>query len=208
MIEETWKTYPDICYKLEIKNIEFSDNYANVTTEETAIATSKEQIGKYETAGELYSISKCEYYLEKHGQIWQIASERVIDETSTLKYGDARFIDIKLSTPKQVGASKYYTTTLKIDAPKDTVMVGSINRKTLTYPPSETPEAYRRISGNTLERVFQANKENLNETIVSSVGFTHTQNYDESKIRVYMSGLAFIMKRVNVIPKGQNEQSK
>ena len=203
MIEETWATYPDISYSTQIKNIEISDNYATVLVEETAVATPKEKFGDFETIGELFSKSRCVYHLEKHGPIWQVSSEKVIDEVSTLKFGEARYINIELSTPKQIGAGKYYTTTLKVDAPQDVTMVGSINQKKLVFPPEETKEVFRKVTDNTLERVFKANTNNVNESVVASVGFTHAQNYDESKIRVYLSGLAFIMTRVDVIPENK-----
>jgi len=215
MIEETWKTYPDISYTTKINNIEFSENYATALVEETAFAAPTETIGDYKTVGELYSKSKCVYHLEKNGQNWQISSERVIDEVSTLKFGEARYINIELNSPKQIGSGKQYTTTLKVDAPKDVTMVGSISKKGISYPTEENEDVYRKISDNTLERVFIANKENINESIAAAVGFTHAENYDESKIRVYLSGLAFIMTRVNVIPEnkyikleGKNEQNK
>lgn len=141
MIEETWATYPDISYTTEIKNIEFSDNYATVLVEETAVAAPKENFGNYEAIGELFSKSRCVYHLEKHGQIWQVSSERVIDETSTLKFGEARFINIELNAPKQIGSDKFYTTTLKIDAPQNVTMVGSINQKNW-YFHRKTPKKF------------------------------------------------------------------
>lgn len=203
MIEETWTTYPDISYTTDIKNIEFSDNYATVLVEETAVAAPKERFGDFETVGELLSKSRCVYHLEKHGQIWQVSSERVIDEVSTLKFGEARFINIELNVPKQIGSGKAYTSTLKVDAPKDVTMVGSINQKKLVFPAENSKEVFRKLSDNVLERVFKANDNNVNESVVASVGLTHAQNYDESKIRVYLSGLAFIMARVNVIPENK-----
>ncbi len=215
MIEETWETYPDISYTTEVKNVQFSDNYATVLVKETAVAAPKEKFGEFETVGELYSESKCVYYMEKHGQFWQIVSERVIDEVSTLKFGEARYVNIELNAPKQIGSGKNYTATLKVDAPKDVNMVASINQEKITYPQKKSDDAFRRISDNILERVFTANKDNVNESIIASVGLTHAENYDESRIRIYMSGLAFIMTRVNIIPENKyinfenkNEQNK
>ncbi len=215
MIKETWETYPDISYTTNIENIEFSDNYATVLVNEAAFAAPTEIIGDYRTVGELYSKSKCVYHLEKAGQKWLISSERVIDEVSTLKFGEARFVNMELNVPKQIGSGKTYTTTLKVDTPPNVTMVGSISRKDISYPAKENEEVFRRISDNVLERVFTANKDNINESVAASVGFTHAEGYDESKIRVYLSGLAFIMTRVNVIPENklikseaENEQNK
>ena len=204
LIDETWKTYPDITYKTEIKNIEFSDNYATVFTYETAVATSQEEIGDLTAIGELYSTSQCVYYLEKQGAKWLINSEKIIEETSTLKYGDARYINIELNAPKQIGANKDYTTTLKVDAPKDSVVIASINKENIVYPQTKSDDTFRKIpDDNILERVFLSNKDNVNEYAVASIGITRAENYTDNQIRVYMGGLAFIMTRINVIPENK-----
>lgn len=204
LIEETWKTYPDITYKTEIKNIEFSDNYATVFTNEVAIATSQEEIGDLTAIGELYSTSQCVYYLEKQGAKWLINSEKIIEETSTLKYGDARYINIELNAPKQIGANKDYTTTLKVDAPKDSIVIASINKENIVYPQTKSDDAFRKMpDDNILERVFLSNKDNVNEYAVASIGITRAENYTDNQIRVYMGGLAFIMTRINVIPENK-----
>lgn len=204
LIDETWKTYPDITYKTEIKNIEFSDNYATVFTNEVAIATSQEEIGDLTAIGELYSTSQCVYYLEKQGAKWLINSEKIIEETSTLKYGDARYINIELNAPKQIGANKDYTTTLKVDAPKDSVVIASINKENIVYPQTKSDDAFRKMpDDNILERVFLSNKDNVNEYAVASIGITRAENYTDNQIRVYMGGLAFIMTRINVIPENK-----
>lgn len=204
LIEETWKTYPDITYKTEIKNIEFSDNYATVFTNEVAIATSQEEFGDLTAIGELYSTSQCVYYLEKQGAKWLINSEKIIEETSTLKYGDARYINIELNAPKQIGANKDYTTTLKVDAPKDSVVIASINKENIVYPQTKSDDAFRKMpDDNILERVFLSNKDNVNEYAVASIGITRAENYTDNQIRVYMGGLAFIMTRINVIPENK-----
>ena len=204
LIEETWKTYPDISYKTEIKNIEFSDNYATVFTNEIAVATSKENVGDLTAIGELYSTSQCVYYLEKQGAKWLINSEKIIEETSTLKYGDARYINIELNAPKQIGANKDYTTTLKVDAPKDSVVIASINKENIVYPQTKSDNAFRKMpDDNILERVFLSNKDNVNEYAVASIGITRAENYTDNQIRIYMGGLAFIMTRINVIPENK-----
>lgn len=219
MVEDTWETYPDITYSTQINNIEFTDNYARVLVTETAVSAPKEQIGDFETVGELYSTAKCIYHLQKHGEIWLIESEDVLEETSTLKYGGARYVNVKLDTPKQIGAGKYYTTTLKIDVPHGVDAVASISREKIVYPQTKTEDNFRRVSNdNILERVFMSNQENVNEYAIASVGLAQAQEQGEN-INIHMRGLAFIMTRVNVIPENKfvniedkkvkkNEQSK
>lgn len=205
LIKETWETYPDIIYKTHINNIEFSDNYATVVVDETAIATSKETVGELSVIGELYSTSKCVYFLEKQGTKWVISSEKILDETSTLKYGNARYSKIELSAPKQIGANQDYTATLKVTAPKDSAVIASISKENIVYPQNKAEDAFRRLTGdNILERVFHSNSENVNEYTVASVGITRAEpTYTPDEVRVYMGGLAFIMTRVNVVPKNK-----
>lgn len=209
LIKETFETYPDITYKTYIHNIQVTDDHATAFVTETAVATSKEQIGEFETIGELFSASNCIYHFEKHGTVWLVESEQVLEETSALKYGEARYINIELNTPKLVGAGKHYTSTLKVDAPKGTTVVASIGKENIIYPQVKAEEAFRRLSSeNILERVFKANNSNVNEYNVASIGLTRAENYDEKHIRVYMNGLAFIMTRVNVIPENKFVKEK
>lgn len=215
LIEETWEVYPDISYTTEIKNIEFNDNYATVFVKEIAVAAPKEEIGEFTTIGELYSVSKCVYHLEKHGNNWFISSEKVIEETSTLKYGEARYVDFELNTPKQIGSDKFYTVQLKADLPPQTIAVASISNEKIIYPQTKSEDAFRKMTGNSLERVFKSNSDSVNEYAVASIGLTHTENYDEEHIKVYMSGLGFVMTRINVVPQNKfikledkNEQNK
>lgn len=201
LIKDTWKTYPDISYTTKIKNIEFSGNYATVEVDETAVATSKDEVGDLVAIGELYSTADSIYYLEKIGSKWLISSEKVLKETSSLKYGDARYTNIELSSPTQIKSGLSYTATLKVDAPSDSVVVASINQEEITYPQKTRDEVFRKMpEDNILERVFVANKNNINEYTVASVGITKSEIYDSTKVRVYMGGLAFIMTRVNVVP--------
>lgn len=204
LIKDTFETYPDITYKTYIHNIQVTGSHATAYVTETAVATSKEEIGEFETIGELFSASDCIYHFQKHGTVWLIESEQVLEETSTLRYGSARYIDIELNTPKLVGSNKSYTSTLKVNVPRGTTAVASISKENIVYPQIKAEEAFRRLSDeNILERVFKSNDKNVNEYNVASIGLTHAENYDEKHIRVYMNGLAFIMTRVNVIPENK-----
>lgn len=214
LIKETWETYPDIIYKTHINSVEFSENYATVNVNEIAVATSKETVGELSVIGELYSSSNCIYYLEKQGSKWLINSEKILDETSTLKYGDARYTNIEFTAPKQIGANQDYTATLKIDAAKNCVVIASINKENIVYPQTKAEDAFRKLStDNILERVFHSNKDNVNEYAVASIGITRAENPTNNQIRVYMGGLAFIMTRINVTPENkfvklEEEESK
>lgn len=209
LIKETWETYPDISYKTQINKIEVGENYATVYVDEVAVATSKETVEDLTVIGELYSTSKCVYYLEKQGSKWLISSEKVLDETSTLKYGDARYADIKLNVPKQIGAGKEYTASLNVVTPIDSVIIASINKENIVYPQTKSEDAFRKLTDNSvLERVFTSNKNNVNEYAVASVGITRAESVSDTQARIYMGGLAFIMTRINVIPENKFIQTE
>lgn len=201
LIKDTWTTYPNISYSTRIKNIDYKGSYATIEVFETAVATTQENLGDDFVVGELYSTAECIYYLEKVGTKWMISSEKILKETSTLKYGDARYTNIELSSPMQIKAGESYTTGLKVDVPDDAVVIASINKENITYPQKRADEVFRKLpDDNILERVFTSNKDNVNEYTVASVGITKSEIYDKTKVRVYMGGLAFIITRVNVIP--------
>ena len=68
----------------------------------------------------------------------------------------------------------------------------------------EADEAFRQLTEeNQLERVFRANNKNINEYATASIGIAKAETFDKSKTRVYLSGVAFLMTRVNIIPKNE-----
>ena len=194
LVQDTWNTYPDITYTTKIKNIKLNGDYATVETEETANATS-DDLDRH-IIGELNSKSNCIYHLQKFANKWAITAEQVTDEISTLKYGDARYINIDLESPKMVGAGQSYTATLKVDIPKGEIVVGSINQEKIVNPAVKPEEHFMKVKEDgTLSRIFTSNTDNINEYNVASVAFTKNDD-----TRIYMNGIAFIMARVNVVP--------
>lgn len=200
LVKDTWKTYPDITYTTRIDDIKLNGDYATVETTETALATS-DDINKA-IFGELNSVSKCIYHLQRFSNKWEIMGETVLEEISTLKYGDARYVKMTLEAPRMVGAGQEYTTTLKVDSPVGNIVVASINQEKIVNPAKKPQEYYRKLSeAGTLARVFKANTDNVNEYNVASVGITTVEDPFVGQSRVHMSGLAFVMTRVNVVPK-------
>ena len=200
LVEETWETYPDITYSTNIKDININGTLATVETEEISVATADDLDKKL--LGELYTESKCRYHLQRFSNKWEITGLEVFDEVSALKYGDARYIKMHLETPKVIGAGQEYTSTLKVDLPSEYVVIASLNQEKIVNPATKPQETFKRLNEEqTVARVFTANTDNVNEYTVASVGITGTGLSGDDKIRVYVNGLAFVMSRVNVIPK-------
>lgn len=200
LVEDTWETYPDISYNTEIKEIDINGNYASVEVYETAVAVAYDTINDVKIAGELNSFAKGIYHFEKVGNKWLMISENMLEETSTLKYGDARYLHLHLNVPKQIPAGKDYSSTLMIDAPKNLMAIGAISREKIVYPQNKPDESFRVLSDdNRLERIFTANDENVNEYNIASVAIARSLGEGDDA-KVYMNGAAFVMTRINVIP--------
>lgn len=201
LIEDTWETYPDITYTTEIRDIRINGNYAVVQTYETAFATTHEVSDTIDTYGTLSSNANSMYYLQKAGSQWVIFAEQVLDEKSQLKYGDARFVQMDLNAPKIVNAGDEYSASLNIQLEDDETAVASIDTQEIIHPIGKPEETFRNLSSqNQLERLFKANSKNINEYVTASIGIAKAEPYDEQYSKVYVSGIAFLMTRINVIP--------
>ena len=201
LIEDTWKTYPDITYNTIIRDIQIDGIYATVQTYETAFAISHEQSENIEAFGELKSYASGIYHLKKTGGKWVIEHEQVLSEKSALKYGDARFIKMDLTAPQMVGAGEEYTALLEIELAEDESAIASIDKQQIIHPLEKPEEAFRTmLDTKELERIFKANSKNINEYATASIGIAKAEQSNDTRARIYMSGIAFLMTRVNVIP--------
>ncbi len=204
LIKDTWDTYSDIMYDTVIRDIQVNGNYATVQTYETALAVTHEQSETVDAYGELRSSANSIYYLQKFGQKWIITAEQILNEQSQLKYGDARFIKMDLKAPNIVSAGGEYTAALDIELGDNEGAIASIEKQEIIHPLDQPKEIFRQLSGeNNLERIFKANTKNINEYATASIGIAKAVPYDETKSRVYVSGIAFLMTRVNVIPENK-----
>ena len=208
-IEETWKSCEDLTYTTDILNVDINGNYANIQVEETATGTVVDSLDMIHVTGEIHSKSKGIYHLVKINEKWYISGETAISDESSLLYGDARFMNIELQAPAQVSAGETYTTTLKVDADPSTFILGSIDHDVMTYPSSTPKNELRALpQSQTLERLIKANTQNLNEYTVASLAISRVKLLDKNNFRIYMAGLACVMKRVNVIPKNNYVEIK
>lgn len=203
-VETTWQTCKDITYTTKIISIDINGDQANVNVEETASGTIVDKVlEQVPIAGEIHSKSEGIYHLVRINGKWYISGETSLKDESSLLYGDARFMSIELQAPSQVAAGETYSVVLKVDNENDdTFIVGSIEHDPVTYPTNTPKSELRALSASqTLERYIKANSDNLNEYAVASMAISKVQKFAPTNVRVYMAGLACIMKRVNVIPK-------
>lgn len=203
LVKDIWSSYDNIKYNVKFKDIKINNDgsaIVNVTEYTSAdLAFSKN------CTGELDSVSESTYYLKKFDGKWKVISDSVEDETTKMLYGEAKNLDIKLSVPLQVEADEEYTASLEFVHPKNMIAIASIAADKVEYPQPKTQEVFRPMpEDHILERLFTANKDNVNEYIVASIGLTQTDISDLS-IKMSLTGFGYVIRRVNVIPQKSKE---
>lgn len=202
MIQKTYNAYGNIKYKTSINHISAYDNWALVQISDKSYAKIFLEDNKNkDKMGVLKGTSVYNLYLKKdRNDKWKIYRDDIVMEETSLKYGIANQIDMDLVTPVMVKKDESYDISLKMDKPDDIIALGSISREEITYPPKDYPEKFRKIpQEGELERVVRANGKGLDEYAIASIGFTKiSMNEEQTKARIHILGMAYILKRINV----------
>ena len=204
LVKDIWKTYDKIKYDIKIKDIAIKDDCATVKVEEFSYA----DIPVSEKMdGVLKSEADSVYYLKKINGKWKVSSDSVITENTSMLYGDAIDLDIKLTAPSEIPANTEYTASLEFTPPEDTIAIASIASDKVEYPQKQAKEVFRKLpDDNILERLFISNSDNVNEYVVASIGLTKADISDLS-IKLSLTGFGYQITRVNVIPKKTEESN-
>lgn len=202
MLEKTYSAYENIKYQTKIHSITTFDNWAiaQVTDKTSAKLYPDKNKKNKEKMGVLDGKSVYSVYLKKDKDNWVIAYDDILMEETSLKYGIANKINMQLNAPAFVNQGEEYDLALKMDKPEDIIALASISREEIVYPPLDYQEKFRKIpaSGN-LERLVKANKGNLDEYAIASIGFTKVSlNEQETKAKIEVLGMAYLMKRINI----------
>lgn len=209
MIKKTWNLYPEVKYLTFINDYNINDEYAVVQVKEYAIGKTQGIFENMKGPGLVQSESSSLYYLQKIGNDWKITSNSIIYEKTTLKYGDARWLNMTLDAPTLIKAGQTYTSTLKIDTPSNVFVLASITNEPIIYPQAQAKEVFRTVKKDgVLERIFTANKDNFNEYSVASIGITKASISNPASININITGMAFIMTRVNTSTECTNKIAK
>jgi len=201
MLEKTYLEYKNIKYKISITDIKIDKNTATVAiSDQTKAKLYQNKKKNKEKAGLLEGKSNWTVKLIKENNDWKIISDEIKNEETTLKYGIAKKINMDLIIPNSIKNGETYDLMLKVENPKDIDALAAISREEITYPPKDTDDKFRRISETgVLERLVRANKNNLNEYAIASIGFTKVSvNQKEIKATIEVKGIAYIMKRINM----------
>ena len=209
MLKETFDAYDDITYKSDIQSIQlYGDkavaNLVDVTTATLESKNTQEKVKKI-TDSELNSGSlegECNYaiYLQKINNEWKIIGDNVISEVTSVKYGSAKNYPMEFLAPLSAKKDEEYCLTLKMPVKKGIKVVASLGKEEILYPSAEPEDIFRKLpKDGILERIVRANKDGYNEYAMASVGITEINlAQDLSMIQFKMTGLAFLMQRVNL----------
>lgn len=205
LIKDIWNTYNKIEYDIKIKHISINDDNAIAELVESSYA----EIPVSENMdGVLKSEASSVYYLKKVNGYWKVASDSVISETTSMLYGEAKNLDIKLNVPTQISANTEYTASLEFTPPSNSIAIASIANDKIEYPQGQTKEVFRKLpDDNILERLFTSNSDNVNEYVVASIGLTRAAISDVS-IKLSLTGFGYQIARVNVVPQNKFIKNK
>lgn len=195
LVNDIWNTYKNIEYNIEVKKLTINNDEAVAEVTETSTAN---VIASQVIPGKLNTVSNSTYYLKKTDRGWKVVSDRVVDETTSLLYGDALDLDIKLTVPSDITPNTEYTASLEFKPPANSLAIASITSDVIEYPQAQTEEVFRTLpDDNILERLFTSNNRNLNEYIIASIGLTKTA-IDDLSVKLSLTGFGYYIKRVNV----------
>lgn len=192
---ELWKEFPDCKVKTKIKQILLCGDGASVEYEDELVGPTPSLRGESLGAGTLSAKSGGFLYLKNIEGAWRLASARIDWEEQTLRYGQAKDIPVTIEAAPKLQPGTIYFAKLKFVSPADTRCVASIRKKLIGG--SVAKDAWRPMpESGILEREFQTNKESKNELVCGTVGIAPREN------RKKIAGLAYVSRRVNVLPAG------
>lgn len=207
MAEKASGAYKDMEYKTTIEKISVDGNYAVVDINEFAIgstATEHDEIGDTGLAtSDLYYTD----YLQKEGNKWKIIATTMKQEKVALKYGETKGMPIEVIAPKLVPENTEYTVKIKTESPNGCLVVGSIVNEPIVYPQVQKKDSYRSVKSGELERVLKSNKDGNNEYAAVTLGITRA-TIEPPEVVFNMTGMAFIITRVNIHKKNVKEDKE
>ncbi len=198
MMELSSDSYENVEYMTMLDKIKINGNYAAVDGHEIIKGDTVKAIKEFEDKGTINSEIYYTNYLRKDGNDWKIIATDVKSEVVSIKYGEAKNLKVEVSAPDYVAADTDYEVTVKAEALPESFLVGAIINEPIEFPVSQKNDVYRAIKSNELARVIKSNNKDENEYATVSVAVTRAM-IEPPAVVINMTGMAFIMKRVNVL---------
>lgn len=203
MMEMSGNSYKNVKYDINVLNVSISGNYAVATLKEIATGETTKSIEKFSGPGIVNSEIVYTDYLKKDGADWKITNTDILTEKVELKYGEAKQSQIDLYAPECVSEGSEYEVTMTAQTPDGVFVVGSLSNEPIVLPQVINKEVFRSLKNETLARVLKANTDGNNEYATASLAITRAQVEPDSVV-INMTGMAFVMKRVNVTALNKN----
>lgn len=203
MMDMASSSYKEVVYNTEIESIVVDGNYAVVRAKEIATGETEKVFERVKDTGSISSELHFVDYMKKEGNNWKISATEVIYEKVALVYGEAKSLAVDISAPDCVPAGAEYDVTVKTTAPDNTFLVASISNDKIVFPQEKAKDVFRTIRNGELARILKANKTNNNEYATASIALTKAK-VEPSSVILDMTGIAFVMKRVNVLAINEN----
>lgn len=200
MMEQSADAYKDITYNTVIDNIYVEGNYAVVDVHEFAMGTTTKKNIETDDFGLITSDLYYTDYLRKEGNKWKIISTYIKSEKVALKYGEAKSMPVDIIAPKSVPEGCEYDVKVNIESPDGVLVIGSIINDQIVFSHVQTKDVFKSVKSDVLERIVKANNNSNNEYVSSTIGITRA-SIEPPKLLFQMTGIAFVMSRVNVINK-------
>ena len=198
MMTDSADAYKDITNTLDIEKISVDGNYAVVDLHEFAIGSTSKINNNTGDYGLISSDMYYTDYLQKEGSKWKITSTNVKSERVMLKYGEAKNMAVEIVAPRLVPAGSEYNVDVNLSSPDGVMLIGSIVNEQILYPQVQKKDVFRAIKSESLSRVLKSNADAHNEYATATIGITRV-SVDPPKVSVGMTGMAFIMTRINVV---------
>lgn len=203
---DAWKEFPSVKYSLTVLSVDVDiDNARVVVTERLSgltNATTENIVGN----GFIDSESMSVYYLKRFSNEWLITSDFIISEKTSMRFGTAKYIPMKIDAPSIISSGEEYTAIVKMDIPEQYVGLVSISNEPISRSMTKPKEVFRGVKSHGIrERILTSNTDDRNENAIASVGIVKPSIKDDS-IDIDITGIAYLSSRVNVINhKLQNE---
>lgn len=195
---DSWKAYPRAKYDMKLLSLNSDYQNATVLVKETIEGESESKVDYLNGNGYIESNALTVYYLKKFYTGWKIVSDYIIDEKTSLKYGVAKDITMKIDAPPLASPTQEYSSIVRIDVPKEYVALVSINNEEITIPAQKAEEVFRTVKSDGIqERILKANNNKNNENAVASIGIAKT-TITNRNVEVNIVGIAFLTSRVNL----------
>ncbi len=199
MMEMASGAYKNTKYSTEIEKIKITGKYAMVKARETASAETDNLTEKINDTGIVNSQTDYVDHLVKEGNKWKIQATEILSEEVSMKYGEAKNMNVEIISPACVPAGSEYEVSISANTPDGSFALGSIVNERIVFPQEQNKDIFRAIKNEKLARVLTANKDGKNEYTTISIALTRAE-VEPPQVNINMTGMAFSMKRINVIP--------